>query len=194
MISDMKAFENYLKQFPDYQNGILETLQPHLTSKDLKEGAYFVHYGSVCRHIAFVEQGLLRVFYFSNGREITNCFCREGAITTSYSSFSTQKVSEIAIQALEDCRLIMISKSSLQQLYEKDVFWQQVGRIAAENELVAIECHHRFLQDYTATERYLQVLKDDKELLQRVPLQYLASYLQVAPETLSRIRNKINRN
>jgi hypothetical protein len=92
MISDMKAFENYLKQFPDYQNGILETLQPHLTSKDLKEGAYFVHYGSVCRHIAFVEQGLLRVFYFSNGREITNCFCREGAITTSYSSFSTQKV------------------------------------------------------------------------------------------------------
>jgi hypothetical protein len=50
------------------------------------------------------------------------------------------------------------------------------------------------LQDYTATERYLQVLKDDKELLQRVPLQYLASYLQVAPETLSRIRNKINRN
>ena len=83
--------------------------------------------------------------------------------------------------------------ANLQKLYTQNLFWQQVGRIASENELITTECHNRFLRDLSATERYKQILENENELLQRVPLNYLATYLQIAPETLSRIRKKIGR-
>ncbi len=99
----------------------------------------------------------------------------------------------MSIQAIEDTKLIILSYDALQELFRKDLFWQQVGRLAAENEFIISESHNRFLKDLSATERYLQILNKDKELIQRVPLNYLASYLQIAPETLSRIRKKISR-
>jgi len=69
-----------------------------------------------------------------------------------------------------------------------------VGRLVVESEFLSSERHSRYLRDLSATDRYLQLLDDDPELFQRVPLNYLATYLQIAPETLSRIRKKISRN
>ena len=89
--------------------------------------------------------------------------------------------------------MIVLPYTALQKLYAQHLFWQQVGRLAAENEFLITTSHHRLLSDLSATDRYLQILAQDRDLLQRVPLNYLASYLQVAPETLSRIRNKITR-
>ncbi|MEM1120985.1 MAG: Crp/Fnr family transcriptional regulator, partial [Bacteroidota bacterium] len=109
---------------------------------------------------------------------------------TSQTSLITQRESDIAIQAIEPTQLIVFSYHALQKLYEKNLFWQQVGRLALESEIITMECHNRFLSDLTATQRYQQVLQNDPDLLQRVPLNYLATYLQVAPETLSRIRKK----
>jgi len=190
----MESFNNYLKQFPHYSTEVFDAVQPYLTVKDIGAGEYFLMHGKICRHIAFIEKGLLRLFYLNDGKEVTNCFCKENTITTSYSSLITQQKSDIAIQAIEPSRLIVFSNESLQKLYKKDLFWQQVGRLAAENEFITTERHNRFLRDLSATDRYQQMLKDNKELLQRVPLNYLATYLQVAPETLSRIRNKLAHN
>lgn len=189
----MEAFSQYLQKFPHYTPSVFEKARPYLSMKVLEPGAFLLPQGKICRDIAFIEKGLLRLFYLNDGKEITNCFCRENTITTSYRSLITQEESDIAIQAIEPSQLVVLPYHALQKLYEKDLFWQQVGRLASENELIATECHHRFLTDLSATERYLQILEQDNELLQRVPLAYLASYLQIAPETLSRIRNKITR-
>ena len=105
----------------------------------------------------------------------------------------TQQASDVAIQAIEDSTILTLSYDSLQLLYEKNLFWQQVGRLAGEAEYIHVDGHNRFLNDLSATERYQQVLEHQEDLLQRVPLTYLASYLQVAPETLSRIRKKMSR-
>jgi len=184
----------YLKQFPHYTPHAFEIVKPYLSEKNIGAGDYFLREGSVCRSIGFIEHGLLRLYYLHDGKEITNCFCKENTITCSYSSLITKKESEISIQAIEDSTLLVLNYNSMQELYNKDLFWQQLGRLAAENEFITTERHNRFLSDLTATERYLQVLENEEELLQRVPLNYLASYLQVAPETLSRIRKKITRN
>lgn len=188
----MEAFKNYLQQFPHYTPKVFDTVLPYLTEKYIDAGDYFLRQGKICKSIAFVEKGILRLYYLNDGKEITNCFCKENTITCSYSSLITQTESELAIQAIEDSKLLVLSHESLQKLYKKDLFWQQVGRLAAESEFITTECHNRFLIDLTATERYLQVLEEENELLQRVPLNYLASYLQIAPETLSRIRKKIS--
>jgi len=189
----MKAFENYLKQFPHYTPSAYEAVLPFLSIENVKAGDYFLRQGNVCKNIALIEKGLLRLYYLNDGKEVTNCFCKENTIITSYSSFVTQKESQISIQAIEDSKLIVLPYDSLQSLYKTDLFWQQVGRLAAENEFITTECHNRFLSDLTATERYNQILSRDSELLLRVPLTYLASYMQVAPETLSRIRKQISR-
>lgn len=189
----MEAFNNYLQRFPHYTPSVYENVYPFLSEKTLKPEDYLLHQGKICKNIAFIKTGLLRQFYLNDGKEVINCFCRENTLTTSYKSLIIQKKSDIAIQAVEESKLIVLSYDSLQMLFNKDLFWQQVGRLAAENEFITSESHHRFLRDLSATDRYLHIMKNDKELLQRVPLAHLASYLQVAPETLSRIRNKITR-
>lgn len=189
----MDVFEKHLKQFPHYTPKVYEEIRPFLVTKNIDEGNYFLRNGKTAREIAFVERGLLRLYYLHGGKEVTNCFCKENTITTSYSSLITQQASDISIQAIEPSKLIVFSFSALQKLYEKNLFWQQLGRLAAESEFITAECHNRFLSDLSATERYKQVLTKDPDLLQRVPLNYLASYLQVAPETLSRIRKKVSR-
>ena len=190
----MESFNNYLKQFPHYTSEVFETVLPYLSIIEIEAGEYFLSHGKICRHIAFIEKGLFRLFYLNDGKEVTNCFCKEQTITTAYSSLITQQESGIAIQAIEDSKLIVLSNDSLQKLYKEDLFWQQLGRIAAENEFITTECHNRFLRDLSAKDRYRKMLEDDGELLQRIPLKYLASYLQIAPETLSRIRNKLAHN
>ena len=189
----MESFNRYLQQFPHYTPRVFEDLGPHLSTVELKSGDYFLQHDKVCRKIAFIESGLIRLYYLNDGKEVTHCFCREHNITTSYRSLITQERSEIAIQAIQPTKLIVLSYQSLQELYEKDLFWQQVGRLAVENEYISTESHNRLIRDYSATERYLQVLENDETLLQRVPLNYLATYLQVTPETLSRIRKKLSR-
>jgi len=188
----MDTFIKYLKQFPNYNKEVIEAALPYLSERKLKPGEYFLSAGNVCKNIAFVKEGLLRLFYNYNGKEITNCFCKENTLTTSSTSLFRQLESDIAIQAIENTELITLSYHGIQQLYQDHPFWQQLGRLATENELVNSECHSRFLKDLTAKERYLQVLEKEKEWLQRVPLKYLASYLQIEPESLSRIRNEIH--
>lgn len=186
----MEAFKTYLKKFPHYSPQVFEDIRPFLSVRAVEKGHYFLRQDKICREIGFIEQGLLRLFYLNNGKEVTNCFCKENTITTSYSSLITQRESDIAIQAIEPSKLIVFSYSALQKLYEKNLFWQQLGRLAVESEFITIECHNRFLRDLSATDRYKQLSNKDPELLERIPLNYLATYLQMAPETLSRIRKK----
>jgi len=189
----MQAFHNFLKQFPHYRPKVFDAVLPFLETKELETGDFLLEQGKICRHISFIESGLVRLYYLNDGKEVTYCFCRENEITTAYSSLISQKESELSIQAVESCKLIMLKYEALQKLYATDLFWQQVGRLAAEREFMRTDCHNRFLRDHSAMEKYQSVLDDDPELLQRVPLNHLATYLQIAPETLSRIRKKLSR-
>lgn len=189
----MNGFIKYLEQFPHFNVKMIDDIMPLLSEVHLEAGDYFLREGKVSKQIAFIEEGLVRLYYLNDGNEITTCFCKENGITCSYKSLITGTPSDMSIQAIEPCKLTVFSYDSLQFLYKKELFWQQVGRLAAEQEFLNTECHNRFLNDLSATERYKQILESDSDLLQRVSLMHLASYMQVAPETLSRIRKKISR-
>ena len=186
------AFKEYLQQFPHFTPSAWEAALPYLKEQQISKGDYFLEEGKICRQIAFIQQGLFRTYYLRDGEEITTCFCKENTLTCSYKSLITQQASDLSIQAIEDCALIVFQYSDLQHLYNKDLFWQQVGRLAAESEFMVMEQYTRFINDLPAQDRYQQILQTDPELLQRVPLVYLASYLQIKPETLSRIRKKLS--
>lgn len=190
----MEAFKTYLNKFPKYTPEVFEMVEPFLSKKTVEPGEYLLRHGKVCRSVVFIEEGLLRLYYLDDGKEVTKYFCRENNITTAYNSLVTQSESELAIQAVESSRLLVLPYDALQELYKRDWFWQQVGRLVVESEFLSSERHNRSLRDLSATDRYLQLLDDDPELFQRVPLNYLATYLQITPETLSRIRKKISSN
>jgi CRP-like cAMP-binding protein len=187
----MEAFKNFLKQFPHYTPEMFEKLEPSLSVINLETEAYFLKRGQTCRQLAFIEKGLVRIYYLHDGKEITKCFCRENAITCSYSSMITQRPSESSIQAMEETKLIVLSYAALQELYKKNIFWQQMGRIAGEREFIIEETHNQSMRNLSALDRYKHILENESELLHRVPLNHIASYLQITPETLSRIRKKI---
>ena len=187
----MQNFKKYLQAFPHFTLSAWESALPFLKTINLLKGDFLLKEGKICRQVGFIEKGLFRTFYLRDGEEITTCFCKENTITCSYKSLITQSPSELSIQAIEDCELIAFQYEDLEKLYMKDLFWQQVGRLAAENEFMIMEHYTRFINDLPAQDRYQQILKNDPSLLNRVPLVYLASYLQIKPETLSRIRKKL---
>jgi len=185
------SLQKYLQQFPHFTNDAYELAVPYLKKQKLAKGEFLLEEGKICQQIAFIEKGLFRTYYLRDGLEITTCFCKENTITCSYKSVITKQPSDLSIQAIEDCELTVFYYTDLINLYDKHPFWQTVGRMAAENEFLIIEDYTRFINDLSAQERYQRILATDANLLQRVPLVYLASYLQIKPETLSRIRKKL---
>lgn len=187
----MHNLRKYLQQFPHFTEEAYDIALPYLKEKRILKGDFLLEEGKICRQIAFIQKGLFRTFYLRDGIEITTCFCKENTISCSYKSLITQEVSDLSIQAIEDCELTVFNYADLTALYTQHPFWQLVGRMAAEKEFLIMSDYTRFINDLPAKGRYQRILATDPTLLNRVPLVYLASYLQIKPETLSRIRKKI---
>jgi len=119
----MEAFKIYLQKFPKYLPEVFEMVQPFLTRKTVKAGEYLLRHGKQCKNVVFIEKGLLRLYYLDDGKEVTKYFCRENNITTAYDSLVTQTESELAIQAVEACSLLILPYDALQELYKRNWFW-----------------------------------------------------------------------
>lgn len=158
----------------------------------IKKGAYFVEAGKVCNQIGFIGKGILRTFVTKeNGQEATTCFCSENQFTTSFRSLITQAPSQFTIQSIEESELLTLEYSHLQFLYKNTKSWSTIGRILAEREYLNMQSHALALNQETAKDKYLRLLKEQPLVAQRAPVQQIASYLGVTRETLSRIRNQV---
>lgn len=166
--------------------------RPYFNIRDLKKGELFVEKFSTCRYFAFLVSGTMRSFLNFEGEEITECICSENTTATSTVSFITQTPSRISIQALDNVVLLTISYSKLQELYGQSTFWQKAGRIIAEKEYIEEQQNSWRNKPIPASEKYLTLLKENPGIVNRVPLHYIASYLNIKPETLSRIRKKVS--
>lgn len=188
----IQHFRLFISKFPHYSDSVLEAALPYLKQRILNKGDHFIEQGKIAREIAFIHTGIFRMYYLKDGVEVTSCFCKENRFTTSYQSLVSQQPSQLSIQALEDAELLVMQYEDLKKLYEQHLFWQQIGRVVIEQEYIDTECHTRLVHDKTAKQRYLEVLENEPELLQRVSLTHLASYLKLTPETISRIRKQLS--
>ncbi len=144
-----------------------------------------------CNDLYFIEKGLIRGYYYLDGKEITNWFAQEQEFATCFYSFIANKPAFENIQALEDCVLIKISYSDLQNLYNSFTETERIGRIITQNYYIKLEERILSLQFKTAKERYEKLISNKSELLQRIALGQTASYLGITQETLSRIRAEL---
>ncbi|RYY88579.1 MAG: Crp/Fnr family transcriptional regulator [Chitinophagaceae bacterium] len=159
--------------------------------QQLAKGDYLVRAGQHCRHLYFLEEGALRGFYLLDGKEVTHWFALAEEFVTSFHSFSTGTASVESIQLLEPAQLRAISKDKLTQLLNEFPLLERVLRLAYERYYVRLEERFVNAQFRSAADRYRDVLEEQPELLQRIPLGYIASWLGISAETLSRIRGKL---
>jgi CRP-like cAMP-binding protein len=186
----MKLLLDQINQYSKLSEAALEALDAKLKQKELAKGTLLTSEGKVCNHVYFLEKGCARGYYTLEAKEITYWFAFENHFVTSLYSFITRKPGAENIQLLEDCTLRSISHSDLQELYDTFPDIERLGRVIHERYYVMLE--ERFLSIHfkEARERYEILLKNHPHILQRVSLGYVASYLGITQETLSRIRSK----
>ncbi len=125
MVTDLEAnetYKNFLKQFPQYTDDVYEKALPYFMERHRVKGEYLLKEGHISNEVAYIKTGLLRIFYIKEGVEIATCFCKENTISCSYKSLILQEPSDLSIQAIEDCELMVIKYSDLQKLYSEYPF------------------------------------------------------------------------
>lgn len=148
----------------------------------------FIRQGDRCDNLYFVEKGLLRGYYYSDDKEITAWFSKEGEFATSFYSFVTQKPTVEFVEALEDTELVQLPYYALQKLYRDFPETERLGRLLTEAYYMQLESRLLAMQFTSAKERYDTLLDTNPSLVNRAPLGSIASYLGMTQETLSRIR------
>jgi len=180
-----------LNQFLKISDQTKKELAGLIIQKNFKKGTILLKEGEICQHLYFLEEGFARGFFYQNGKDITSWFALENDIATPMYSFVTQNPSFESIEILEESVLDVISYENLQNIYRIYPEFNLIGRILTEKYYVELMTRTMSFQFQSATERYLQLLSHQPQLLQRASLGHIASYLGISQETLSRIRTKI---
>ncbi|HAS45744.1 MAG TPA: hypothetical protein DCS93_35000 [Microscillaceae bacterium] len=147
--------------------------------------------GRVAHHMAFVNQGILREYRVKDEEEFIQQFYVEGDFMGNYLSYQSNTPSETATVAIEPCEILQLPFKTLESLYTQVPAIQQFSEHIGQFKLQQIHQRASALLTQTPKERYLQLLQNQPELLQRVPQYLIAQYLGITPISLSRIRKRI---
>ncbi|MDU1906555.1 MAG: Crp/Fnr family transcriptional regulator [Dysgonomonas sp.] len=168
-----------------------ESIARVITEVEHPRGYQLISADKVERDIYFIKKGIVRAYTNSSDEEITFWFGKEGDTIVSMRSYVDNRRGYENIELLEDCILYKLKVSALDSLYANDIHIANWGRKFAEQELLRTEERLIARQFRTASERYNDLMKNNPELLQRIQLSYIASYLGITQVSLSRIRAKL---
>ena len=164
---------------------ILESvLVPHRYAK----GEVILAQGEVCREISYIDKGLIRQFYYKNDKELTEHIGSDGEIFMCIESLFREEKSRLQVEALEPTTIYALPKMRLEQVALHNANLQILYRKILEESLIISQIHADLVRFETAQSRYLRLCKMKPQVVLRAPLVYIASYLQMTPETLSRVR------
>ncbi|HWV65004.1 Crp/Fnr family transcriptional regulator [Chitinophaga sp.] len=155
-------------------------------------GEHLSEAGKTANAIYFIEEGIVRVYTIHNGKEISMDFAFPGNFTTAYASFTTRQPAVVNLQAVTPVKGYACYYTDLQQLYHTSHQSERIGRLIAEQQYLRKYNRELSFLQYTAQERYTQLLEEHPEVVQHIPIKQIASYLGIEPESLSRIRKKRN--
>jgi CRP-like cAMP-binding protein len=170
-----------------------ELLKSYFTPKKLRKKQYLLQEGDVCKYLAFTEKGLLRLYSVDQkGIDHMIQFAWEGWWIVDIYSYLTGEPSAYNIDAIEDAELLLIPHSGFEEMMVKLPKMERYFRILFQNNIIAKERRLISSISYGAEERYNLLVQSNPGIIQRIPLNLVASYLGITPETLSRIRRQLS--
>jgi len=179
------------RQFTDFNDSELEIIMPYFENKEFKKKTILLNVGTVSNEVFYIINGCIRLYCEKGGEELSTYFFTENMFAGSYDSFLSRKPSKVAIETLEECEVFILTHESQENLYKVFPKMNEFIRKALEARFVLL--HDLFISYLlnSPEERYLTLLKERPELLQRIPQRQIASFLGITPVSLSRIRNRI---
>jgi CRP-like cAMP-binding protein len=166
-------------------------LQQHLKISTLHKNDLLVAQGAVENRLHFIVDGVTRSFFQKDEKEISFEFYFTGMFISSYASFLTQTPSAHSIEAFTPLTVLSIQHADFKMLLSKSRSIEMFSRQLTEELFKKVSERNRDLLSLTATERYVKLLNMHTQYVREIPLKYLASYLNVTPESLSRIRKNL---
>ncbi|RLD44032.1 MAG: hypothetical protein DRI88_10155 [Bacteroidetes bacterium] len=183
-----KDFTDLLKSLAPFTEQELKDADGFFKIEEIKKNDFILEAGHVTGKIGYVVSGILRTYYVVGEREITTDFLIPGSIAAGMLSFLSDEPQNAYIVALEEALLTTITKKNLFELYHENWKWQQVGRLLMEQYFVESEERTIRLQSKSAHDLYEYFVQQHPDIVKVASLSYIASYLGMTPETLSRIR------
>lgn len=174
-----------------FSNDDIELIKRYLTEDSIAKNDHFLDFGEVSRHVAFIGTGLAMHYRLHDGVEIPVDFTPEGEWLAYLTSFSEGTPSDMGIKALEDMRILRLSATNMQLLFQAQPKFISLRSFYTERSFMSNAQHSADLAMLSGKERYAKFLDEKPGLINRIPQYYIAAYLGIKPQSLSRIRKEI---
>ncbi len=188
----MKELVDYILQFGDLNKQQTDLIISKAKTLELQKNEYLSEAGKIPKYVGFVLEGIFRFCYYDNkGEEITHYFIYENSFVADYPKFEAQVVASEYVQAVTDCKLLIFSKKDWDEISNSILDWDVISAKIEKKCLINSIEKRSPLVSGDATTRYLSFMEEFPNLVNRVPLSYVASYLGITQQSLSRIRKNI---
>jgi CRP/FNR family transcriptional regulator, anaerobic regulatory protein len=184
-------FKNINDIYP-LSDALKQDLETYLEIMEVPKGHHLLRAGQRCEYVFVVVTGLIRMYYIKDQEEVCSRFAENQQLILSVNSFYTRAPGYEYIEAIEPSVIARIHYQSLEKLYRRYIEFNLIGRIITQQYFIRSEERLYLLRKQTAEERYEFLCNKYASVVQRVPLKYIATYLGITIETLSRVRKKIS--
>ncbi|WP_109830059.1 Crp/Fnr family transcriptional regulator [Reichenbachiella versicolor] len=189
----MNKLIEYINTYTSFNEEEVEALRGTFTVKTFDKKEVIFRAGKVSNELYFVTKGCVRLFYIADGIDKTAFFYTEGQFICAGESYTYNVPAIESYEAVEPSEILVFSKAAIEKLTLKVPKMEIIARVAVENELITSQKVIASFVTKSPEERYIDLLEKQKQLFQRVPQQYIASFLGVSPETLSRIKARVHK-
>lgn len=193
MTEKLEYLKKILNGIGDLSDEDISMSLPFWNKKIIKKNDYFNQQNIVCKDLGIIVKGIFRIYYYDDesGQEKNIFFFSEDQFVVSFRSFVFQHPCRYFIEALEDSEIIYISYEKLQNLYESHKNWERFGRMLAEHFFNNSQVRTEELLFLSHEERYLNLIAEHPNILQRINAYHIASFLGIKNQSLSRIRKRL---
>ena len=191
-MSSTEKLKKYLEQLCPISQGDWELFSSRLQRRVFDRKQQVLRAGEIENYVSFIEQGIVRYYVEEGDKDITFELAFENSLAAGYDSFLTRTPVVYSGETLVPTELWSITYTDLQAVYAESTIGERLGRLAAEQLYIRKNKRQMWLLKDTAEQRYMRLVHEYSHFLQLVPLKYLASYIGITPQALSRIRRRIS--
>lgn len=187
----MEQIRKYFERTFELTDQDWQVFSSKLTRKDFAKKHILLQSGQIENNLSFIETGIVRFYIPKQENDLTFAFAFNNSFVSAYNSFLTQKPSTYYIETLAKTTLWQLTYDDLQEIYEKTKIGNAIGRQASEELFLKKSQRELSLLNETAEQRYVNLFTEQPQLINEIPLKYIASYIGITPQALSRIRKRI---